>query len=52
MFGQARQQIRDLTRENKKQCAQLKQVRGDEFKATGMDIQHSLRETEIKNYKL
>lgn len=26
MFGQARQQIRDLTRENKKKCAQLKQV--------------------------
>lgn len=50
MFGQARQQIRDLTRENKKNCTQLREISYNltETQAINEQIQWNLQDTEEK----
>lgn len=50
MFGQARQQIRDLTRENKKNCTQLREMSYNltETQAINEQIQWNLQDTEEK----
>lgn len=52
MFGQARQQIINLMRENKKNRAQLSDISWHETEAINEEIQWHLQDTEKKNQEL
>lgn len=52
MFGQARQQIINLMRENKKNRAQLSDISWHETEVINEEIQWHLQDTEKKNQEL